>query len=124
MGARHEADKDAGRFKRKSSELLDKLQAALQPLGPPLNDPFLLVRGVEEDLGEYLLLDLGPVHGQYTIQVDEVQALVLLSSPISGPVYYVLSASTGEFCGLDDGHALEGLLVRDLIRQVYGVPQL
>jgi hypothetical protein len=89
-----------------------------------VNDHFVLVRGKEEDLGEYLLLDLGPVHGQYTIQVDEGQALVLLCSPISGQIYYVLSASTGEFCGLDDGHALEGLLVRDLIRQIYGVPQL
>jgi hypothetical protein len=122
-GVRHEADADAIRFKQKSSELLDKLYAALKPLGPPLNDPFVLVRGVE-DLGEYLLLDLGPVHGQYNLQVDEEQALVLLSSPVSGQFYYILSSSTGEFCGLDDGHALEGLLVRDLIRQIYGVPQL
>jgi hypothetical protein len=121
---RHESDDDVDRFRQRSSELLDKLHAALAPLGPPVNDPFVLVRGEEEGLGPFLLLDLGPVHGQYTLQVDEEQAMVLLSSPLSGQIYYILSASTGEFCGLEDGHSLEGMLVRDLIRQIYGVPQL
>jgi hypothetical protein len=124
LGIRHESDTDVDRFRQRTAELLDKLHAALAPLGPPVNDPFVLVRGEEEGLGPFLLLDLGPVHGQYTLQVDYEQAMVLLSSPLSGQIYYILSASTGEFCGLEDGHSLEGMLVRDLIRQIYGVPQL
>lgn len=122
-GVRHSAVTDPQRFKEAGSELIQKLYTALQPMERS-NDPFILTRGEEEDFGEFLLLDLGPVIGHYTIQVDLQQGIVILQSPISGQVAYVLSESTGEWVGKDDGHALEGLLVRDLIRQCNGLPNL
>jgi Frataxin-like domain len=93
-------------------------------------------------VGEYLWIDLGPVHGQYTIQADETMQIVMLLSPISGQRVYRYnnqhnSSSSDQQQGettaahdpnrwmcTDDGHVLEGLLVRDLIRQIQGVPNL
>ena len=69
------------------------------------------------------MLDLGPVHGQYTIQFDIDQCILVFISPISGQIAYNLTTG-GEWCSDEDGHNFEGLLVRDLIRQVIGVPQL
>ena len=135
-------------FDRAALKLLDKIESALRPL-EPLNRPcFALVRSgggsnstVREGVmsrdtpdddddddsngtGERLHLDLGPVHGFYELRVNASKMHVMLSSPISGQHLYVLSEGTGTFCSHDDGHSLEGLLVRDLIRQIYGVPQL
>jgi len=122
---RHEPVTDPARFREASDALLEKLYQAIKPMGPPVNkDPFVLTRGTEDDVGDFLLLDLGPVKGQYTVQVDNEQCLVVMRSPLSGQIAYVLSARTGEWCGQDDGHALEGMLVRDLIRQCNGVPNL
>jgi len=122
-GIRHEATTDREHFKEAGSALIEKLYNALKPM-EKFNDTFILTRGVEDDVGEFLLLDIGPVHGQYTVQVDVEQTIVLLVSPISGQFAYVLSNSTGEWVGRDDGHSLEGMLVRDLIRQCNGVPKL
>ena len=74
--------------------------------------------------GEYLLIDLGPVHGQYTLQVDTVQHCIRFQSPLSGAIPYRWNASTQEWQSIHDGHNLTGMLVRDLIRQIQGVPKL
>lgn len=114
---------DPEAFDTVSTELLDTIYAALKPL-QEINDPFFLSRDTEWDMGDYILLDLGPLHGQYTIQIDKEQALVHMQSPISGIVQYYKDADDGEWRSVDDGHILQGLLVRDLIRQIKGVPKL
>jgi Frataxin-like domain len=77
---------------------------------------------------DVLYLDLGPVHGAYTLQVDYSISRVLLTSPLSGSLLYYCSQEAGSddyaWRSEDDGHVLQGLLVRDLIRQIQGVPQL
>jgi len=123
IGIRHEAVKDLKRFEEATSALLEKLYVAIKPMDR-FNDPFILTRGVEEDLGEFLMLDLGPRLGQYTVQVDVEDRVVLFQSPISGQVAYILSKKTGEWVGQEDGHSFEGLLVRDLTRQCNGYPKL
>ena len=112
-------------FEQVATALVDKIFAALAPL-QAVNDPFVLTRDRDPDVsnGEYILLDLGPLHGQYTLQVDPEQALVHLQSPISGIVQYYRSSDDDEWRSVEDGHILEGLLVRDLIRQIKGVPRL
>ena len=77
--------------------------------------------------GEYLLIDLGPVHGQYTLQADDHQSsniLVQMQSPLSGVIPYRYNVSTREWRSVVDNHHLVGMLVRDLIRQIQGVPNL
>ena len=123
QGIRHEAVLDSAIFLSAAKVLIDKVEKALQPM-KHANDPFFLSRGFEEYMGEFLLLDLGPLLGQYTIQIDEENKIMLLQSPISGQIVYILSASTNEWVGEEDGHAFEGLLVRDLIRQCNGLPKL
>ena len=122
MGIRQPAVTDPEIFAKESAKLMDKIFNALDPLKYS-NDNFILTRGHEEDVGNFILLDLGPVHGQYNLQVDLEQKIVMMQSPISGQLLYILSASTGDWCGDVDGHRLEGLLVRDLIRQINGVPK-
>lgn len=71
--------------------------------------------------GPFFLIDLGPADGQYSLTVDLQQCVILLQSPISGQHAYHL---TNDWCCVQDGHHLEGILVRDLIRQIQGVPNL
>ena len=117
---------DPEKFAKAASTLMDKLFHALKPL-ERFNQEFILTRGIDDEEyagGEFILIDLGPVNGQYTIQVDLEQSLLILQSPISGQLVYILSKATNEWCGAEDGHAFEGMLVRDLIRQCNGVPNL
>lgn len=123
LGIRHEPVSDPEHFAQASAQLLTTLYEAIQPL-QQVNDPLVLTRGVEESIGEFLMVDLGPVLGQYILQVDHDERMVILESPISGRILYVLSQSTNEWCGYDDGHNLIGLFVRDWIRQCKGVPKL
>ena len=87
------------------------------------NEIFVVER-VRAEIGDSLSIDLGPKDGSYKIEVNEEGHLIQYSSPISGSIGYVLSASTGEWVGMEDGHSFEGLLVRDLIRQCQGLPDL
>ena len=116
---------DPAVFKEQATILLDTIYKSLLPL-QAINDPFVLSRDRDPDMGngEYIFLDLGPLHGQYTLQIDLEEALVQLQSPISGIVQYFKSLDDGEWRSLQDGHILQGLLVRDLIRQIKGVPKL
>jgi len=119
----HEAVTDPEEFGKASKKLLNELYEALQPL-EAINDDLFLTRGMEEGVGEFLLVDLGPAKGQYNIQIDNENRVLLFHTPITGQMDYILSKSTGEWCGIDDGHNFKGLLVRDLIRQIKGVPKL
>lgn len=124
-------------FEPKARLFLDKIHAAMQPL-IPINENMIVTRGEEqpEQLGDdrepdesivygpFLLIDLSPVHGQYTLTVDTLQGVLLFQSPISGQRHYRMHSTSGEWCCVQDGHNLEGLLVRDLIRQIQGVPNL
>jgi hypothetical protein len=113
--------KDADEFYTAASSLRDKLIAALSPL-EQLNDPFVL-KQKEEGSGLDIVLNLGPVIGHYAIEFDMDELFLIFKSPISGQIAYNLTKS-GEWCSNEDGHNFEGLLVRDLIRQIKGVPDL
>jgi hypothetical protein len=110
-------------FDRAASFLVNKVYKALKPM-VPLNDNFFLSRGEDTAMGEYIMIDLGAADGQYNIQVDNEQQLLLMQTPISGQTQYVFSKRSGDWISVDDGHIFEGLLVRDLIRQCRGVPKL
>lgn len=113
---------DSEEFGTASNALINKLMNALSPL-KEFNDPFVLTCGIEEDMGYFILLDLGPTLGQYNIQIDLDENVLLLRSPISGQIVYNLTRG-GDWCSIDDGHNFEGMFVRDLIKQIKGVPNL
>jgi frataxin-like iron-binding protein CyaY len=125
---RHSPVMNPEEFNAAAKALLEKLWTALKPLEYPVNENLVLTRGYEPDMGDYILVDLGfgtsGSSGQYTIQVQNDQQVLSFASPISGQVTYILSQKTNEWVGEDDGHRFEGLLVRDLIRQCKGVPNL
>ena len=127
------AVKDPDIFYIEADLFLDKIEKALEPM-KLCNDFFLVERNIDDNneaLKEksstlYLCIRLHPSQGVYTLQGDENQFTISLNSPVSGGHTYVLSYDECEYkwVGEDDGHSLEGLLVRDLIRQCQGVPQL
>ena len=119
---KHAAVVDSEIFRDAASDLLLKLELALQPMKEK-NDIFVISRDFE-NLGPTLSIDLSPEDGTYIVEVNEEERLLQFSSPISGTHLYVLSKSTGEWVGAEDGHLFEGLLVRDLIRQCKGLPDL
>jgi hypothetical protein len=123
LGTMHTAVTDETEFADASKALIEKLYKAIEPMGRS-NDPFFLTKGFEEEMGPFVLVDFGPVQGQYTIQVDRDQSLVSMTTPRSGQITYILSDSTHEWVSEADGHAMEGMLVRDMIHHAQGVPNL
>ena len=118
----HQPVQDTQIFQEAVNALFDKLERALTPMKAK-NDTFIITRS-QGDMGEIFQLDLGPKEGSYQIYVSEEEHVFEYSSPISGKILYCLSASTGNWVGVDDGNAFEGILVRDLIRQCQGLPNL
>jgi hypothetical protein len=119
---KHVAVDDPEQFLESVTLLLDKIEKAVAPMKEQ-NDIFVVTRARGE-LGDTLRIDLSPKEGSYKIEVSEEDCLFQYTSPISGNVLYVNSATTGDWVGIEDGHIFEGLLVRDLIRQCRGLPKL
>mmetsp|Transcript_3805 Transcript_3805/g.8108 ORF Transcript_3805/g.8108 Transcript_3805/m.8108 type:complete len:223 (+) Transcript_3805:72-740(+) len=121
--ARPSAVKDLAVFTAATVDLLSKIEAALKPM-ESCNDGFFVKRVTDNAPGEYGLdILLSPGEGEYSLRVDGENRTVALKSPMSGMYTYVLCDKTGDFRGMDDGHILEGLLTRDLIRHCNGVPK-
>lgn len=112
---------EQAQFDASADAFMEKIYQALEPLRK-LNEGMVLSRGIEEEAGKFIMIDLGPSMGQYNIQMYNSTQALLFESPISGQNHYMLS--NNEWIGIDDGHNFEGLLVRDLIRQCHGVPKL
>jgi hypothetical protein len=104
---------------QQNHETLDGSGDSAKPVG--LDDEVNEFNNVD---GPYLLIDLGPVDGQYTLIADEQRCVILFQSPISGQLLYNYNETTGNWCNVYDQHNLEGIFVRDLIRQIRGVPNL
>jgi hypothetical protein len=105
---RHTPVTDTVKFRMAAKNLFDKLEIALEPMKKK-NEIFIITRE-EGDLGEIFKIDVGPKEGFYQIEVSEDEHVFEYSSPISGKILYCLSASTGEWVGVDDGNAFEGIL--------------
>lgn len=75
--------------------------------------------------GPYLKIELGPIHGQYTFIADTESRSIYFQSPISGNLIYFYDINrTNEWINVHDQHNLIGMFVRDIIRQIQGVPKL
>lgn len=75
--------------------------------------------------GPYLKIELGPIHGQYSFIADVEFSTVLFQSPMSGQfVYFYDLNNTNEWINVHDQHNLLGMFVRDIIRQIQGVPKI
>ena len=75
--------------------------------------------------GPYLKIELGPIHGQYTFVADLEFNTILFQSPISGQlIYFYDFQHTNEWINVHDQHNLLGMFVRDIIRQIQGVPKI
>ena len=107
-------------FSKYATDFLNRAEIALEPMKPQ-NEVFNVIRSSNEE-GENLIISLKPGEGRYVFQVSDEMCTLTLTSPMSGSYTYVLCAFTGKFIGMEDGHACEGMLVRDLIRHCYGVP--
>ncbi len=112
--------KDKSKFLDASHAFLIKAAGALEPM-KAYNDVFNIQISTNER-GEVLTLSLKPSDGQYVLQVDNELLTLSLLSPMSGSYTYVLCKNTNVFVGMEDGHSLEGMIVRDLIRHCQGLP--
>ncbi len=68
-------------------------------------------------------VDLGPSVGIYQVRYHDDQRVLELQSPKSGTYVYLWDELTGKWVGSKDGHDFEGMLTRDIIQQVKGVPE-
>jgi len=99
---------------------LNRLVGALQPM-KLCNEGFDVI--VQQNGRDWeVCITLPPGNGMYKLQTDSENLTLIMDSPISGNHTYVLCSETREWRGEEDGHSLEGLLVRDLIRQCNGYP--
>ena len=107
---------DMQQFVVAAQDVLDKIQTSLEPMK---RHNYLFVVDRQANSLKLTLTD-----GDYIFEVVEDFNCIQMTSPISGKFSYVLSASTGEWVDVHDGHLMEGMFVRDLIRQCNGVPAL
>mmetsp|Transcript_18147 Transcript_18147/g.20941 ORF Transcript_18147/g.20941 Transcript_18147/m.20941 type:complete len:88 (+) Transcript_18147:1-264(+) len=83
------------------------------------NDIFIINRDPTK-----MTLTLAPAEGDYSLEIFESNHAIDMQTPISGKFSYVLDTNTKEWVNQVDGHSLEGLFVRDLIKQCNGIPKL
>ena len=113
--------KDATKFLAASRKELDRIEDAIEPM-KACNDVFDVTRSTNDE-GEKLTIRLQGGDGTYTVQIDERNFTMNLTSPMSGAYTYVLCSKSGDWLGMDDAHVMEGMITRDLIRQCNGVPR-
>lgn len=122
--APHMAVTDPEVFRTEADKLLEKIEKALRPM-EKYNEVFkITLMPRDQYKSGSLTLELKPDDGMYKLEVNDGELRVVFQSAISGSYKYALSASTGEWVDEKDGHSFEGMLVRDLIRQCNGLPDL
>lgn len=60
--------------------------------------------------------------GQILLTGDSVDMAIKAVLPVSGTKTYGFNSSSGRWVCKNDGHDLEGIIVRDLLRQCRGCP--
>jgi len=113
-----EIESDPIPFRRKADEYLTFLHERLLPM-QSLNDVFHLSRK-ENGLEIQLRKDLGT----FVINANDADCVLDLTSPKSGGFTYVMCRETGRWRCKEDGHDLNGMIVRDLIQLCNGLPNL
>jgi hypothetical protein len=119
-------------YKQACSVFLDRLLKALEPMKAHNHEDDFHIHVIDKSphastnaaISDHweLSITMRPGDGKYTISTDPDHLSILMSTPFSGSHNYVLCRDTREWRGDEDGHSLEGLLVRDLIRQCNGYP--
>lgn len=104
------------KFALLSAEFLDRVQTAMEPLHPPVNDKFQLQRDGNDEL---------VIHTnskEFVIEVLSSKQQIEFSSPVSGLRTYQWNAMAKRWEDETDSHDIEGLLTRDLMRFCAGIP--
>lgn len=97
----------------------DRVAGAMGIMGE-LNEGFEVTR---DDASAELSLYAGPAHGEYRLVANAEEQCMSMISPVSGGNTYVRDAASGRWVSRDDGHDMEGLIVRDMLRTLRGVPE-
>lgn len=112
--------RDRDEFRRKARECLALLHDKLLPM-EALNDTFILSLLDDSSLLE---VKLRPDLGKFTLAMNDEGCVLDLTSPKSGGFEYVFCTNTESWRGKNDGHDLNGMIVRDFIQLCHGVPDL
>lgn len=104
------------KFAALSTEFLDRVQSAMKPLYPPLNEEFQ----VKRDANDEILIRTNSK--EFGVKVLPLKQQIVFSSPVSGLHTYQWNASTKRWEDEADSHDIEGLLTRDLMRNCAGMP--
>ncbi|CAI5725242.1 unnamed protein product [Hyaloperonospora brassicae] len=104
------------KFAALSAEFLDRVQTAMEPLYPPINDDFQLQRDAKD------ALVIRTSAQEFVVQVQSSEQQIEFVSPVSGLRTYRWNAVTKRWEDETDSHDIEGLLTRDLMRFCAGIP--
>ncbi|KAG1694550.1 hypothetical protein DVH05_021056 [Phytophthora capsici] len=104
------------KFTALSTDFLDRVQAAVEPLHPPVNEEFQLQRDGNSELA------IRTNAKEFVIKVLPSKQQIEFSSPISGLRTYQWNVMTKRWEDETDSHDIEGLLTRDLMRFCAGIP--
>ncbi|EQC37774.1 hypothetical protein SDRG_04801 [Saprolegnia diclina VS20] len=105
------------KFKALSLAFLDKVEAAVAPLLPPVNENFVVQRTTSPPK-----LVLQTTTHEFEIAVLAKPQKIEFTSPISGLRTYIYNGKTQRWEDETDRHDVEGLLTRDLMRTCTGIP--
>ena len=114
---------DRKEYSRRANDLLERVCTAALPM-KKFNDVFEVQSQPEDTEDRELSMHLDPKFGFFHLRVDNDNVTAQITTPTSGYVEYVPSASkNGEWVNTDDSHDLIGMVVRDLIRNSNGLPK-
>ncbi|KAG6610567.1 mitochondrial matrix protein frataxin [Phytophthora cinnamomi] len=104
------------KFTALSTDFLDRVQTAMEPLHPPVNEEFQLERDGNAELV------IRTSDKEFVIKVLSPKQQIEFTSPVSGLRTYQWNAMTKRWEDETDSHDIEGLLTRDLMRFCAGIP--
>ncbi|OQR95946.1 hypothetical protein THRCLA_22043 [Thraustotheca clavata] len=106
------------KFKNLANAFFDKVELAITPLHPPMNQVFR----VERTKTPAKLTIQTETHSFELVVLTKVQKIEF-TSPISGTRLYVYNSKSLRWEDEVDSHDVEGLFTRDLMRMCSGLPQ-
>ncbi|TYZ67756.1 hypothetical protein PybrP1_013000 [[Pythium] brassicae (nom. inval.)] len=94
----------------------ERVETAVAPLQPPMNDDFAFSQGANG------VLTIRANAKEFELKCVPLKQQLHFTSPVSGLRAYEWNARTRRWEDENDSHDIEGLLTRDLMRICNGVP--
>lgn len=104
-------------FASRAAAALEVIAASFEAL-KPVNDDL----EVKFQAAHQVVASLSNQEAFFTVTIDTEDAKIAFVSPVSALQFYVFDLNSKRWVHAEDGHSLDGLLTRDVMRHAFGTP--